>query len=292
MQRCQALLKILDCGSFRQAASELGYSQSAVSKMITSLETEFSVPLIRRSRYGISLTPEGEELLPYIRRTVTQYELMHTAVEDLQGLVTGIIRIGTFSSISSLWLAPMISSFWKDYPGIRFELLQGDYSDISDMVRSGRLDIGFVNREASAGLHTTHLKTDEFLLVLPVNHPLAAKESPSLSDIREERFLMVRTGERQSFSELAKAFRHAGITPNIVFEADNDHTILSLVEQGAGVSILSEKIIRQSGRNVAARSLDVPIRRDICLITRSDRTVPVACRRFIRFFTEHIDKLP
>lgn len=292
MQRYQALLCILKHGSFSAAAAELGYSQSAVSKMITSLEKELAVRLIRRSRYGILLTPEGEELLPYIRNSVAQYELMRTAADDLHGLLTGQIRIGVFSSISNSWLAPMISAFWKEYPGIRFDLVQGDYSEISEMVRSGMLDIGFVNRKAAAGLSATYLKSDEYLLVLPEDHPLAKAPSVSLADIRSERFLMIRTGERRAFNELLEAFVRAGVTPNIMLDADDDNTILSMVERGAGVSILSEKIIKSSSHRVAARSLEDPIMRDVCIVTRSDHTVTAACRRFIRFLTDRLDELP
>ena len=291
MQRYKALLKILDSGSFTRAAEELGYSQSAVSKMITSLEAELGVKLIQRSRYGIRLTPEGEDLLPYIRNTQAQQELLETAAADLQGLAAGEIRIGAFASISKDWLAPIMEAFWRDYPGIRFELMQGDYSTISDLVRSGHLDIGFVNMESTAGLSATPLKSDELLLVLPQNHPLAQKERISLSEIRNERFFMIRSGEQSAYNDVAEAFRKEGVVPHIVLRAYDDYTILSLVERGCGVSILSEKIIRDASFRVVARPLARPVMRDICIITRSDRTVPVACRRFIRFLLDRRDTL-
>lgn len=292
MKRYEALLKILELGSFTRAAAELGYSQSAMSKMITSLEEEYGVRMIRRSRYGIQLTAEGEALLPYIRNIVSQQVLLRTAANDLHDVISGEIRIGTFASISNDWLAPMIERFWQIYPQIRFDLIQGDYSDITETVRSGRLDIGFVNRNAAMGLITRYLKTDEFLLVLPEGHPLAEKESIELGDIAGEAFLMVRTGEKKAFSELTEAFEKAGVQPNVMLHASDDYTILSMVEKGCGVSILSEKIIRASGRRVVTRSLADPIKRDICIVTRGAETVPVAARRFIDFMAEHVDELP
>ena len=100
IKRLIALQKIVELGSFTKAADKLGYTQSAVSQMIASLEEELSIKLLYRSRIGIRLTLEGEELYPYIQRTVLQYQAMQEKADEINGLETGIIRIGTISSIS------------------------------------------------------------------------------------------------------------------------------------------------------------------------------------------------
>ena len=101
LERYFALLKILEIGSFTKAADAMGYSQSAVSQMVQSLESELSLKLLYRSRNGIKLTPEGEALLPYIQRTVNHYNAMLEKTRELKGLNGGLIRIGTLSSVSS-----------------------------------------------------------------------------------------------------------------------------------------------------------------------------------------------
>ena len=148
MKRLIALQKIVELGSFTKAAEKLGYTQSAVSQMIASLEEELSIKLLYRSRIGIRLTLEGEELYPFIQRTVLQYQAMQEKADEIKGLETGIIRIGTISSISCHWLPGLIKHFQELYPKVRFVLHQGDYTSIPEWVRTGEVDFGFVNPDA------------------------------------------------------------------------------------------------------------------------------------------------
>ena len=111
MDRYLAFLKVLEQGSFTKAADALGYSQSAVSQMIQSLEAELELTLLHRGHRGVKLSPEGESLLPYIQSSVNHYNAMLEAVRDMKHLEGGLIRIGTLSSYSSQWLPPLIKEF-------------------------------------------------------------------------------------------------------------------------------------------------------------------------------------
>ncbi len=290
MQRYEALLKVLETGSFTSAAQILGYSQSAVSKMISSLEEELQIRLILRSRYGIRLTPEGEKMLPFIRSTVGQYHSMQLAADGLREAAAGEVRIGAFASITQDWLIHLIGSFWKSYPGIHFDVRSAGYSKIADMVSSGQLDVGFVNAGAAAGLDRTFLKKDNFLLVVPNDHPLAEKEHLCLEDLQSERFLMVNY-ENEAYNEVISAFSSAGVWPDIVLYAHSDAAILAMVEAGYGISILSERIVHSGGRNVTARNFDIPIQREIYIVTRAQELVPAAAKRFAAYAVDHVNEL-
>ncbi len=154
MQRYIALQKIVELGSFTKAANLLGYTQPAMSQMISSLEKELSVKLLYRSRYGVHLTLEGEKLYPFIQRTVAQYQAMQEMVKEIKGLESGVIKIGTFSSVSAHWLPKMIKKFQIKYPNVQFVLHQGDYTTIPEWVRIGEVDFGFVNVDAVTGIKT------------------------------------------------------------------------------------------------------------------------------------------
>ena len=106
--------------------------------MISSLEKELSVKLLYRSRYGVHLTLEGEKLYPFIQRTVAQYQAMQEMVKEIKGLESGVIKIGTFSSVSAHWLPKMIKKFQIKYPNVQFVLHQGDYTTIPEWVRGCR----------------------------------------------------------------------------------------------------------------------------------------------------------
>ena len=101
MNRYAAFLKVVEVGSFTRAAEILGYTQPAMSQMVASLENELSIKLLYRSRYGVRLTPEGERLLPAIQSSVAQFQSMQNIAGEIRGLDSGVVRIGTISSISS-----------------------------------------------------------------------------------------------------------------------------------------------------------------------------------------------
>ena len=140
MHRYIALQKIVELGSFTKAADVLGYTQPAMSQMITSLEKELSIKLLYRSRYGILLTIEGERLFPAIQNTISQYQFMQEIVKEIRGLDSGTIRIGTLSSISCHWLPQLIQAFQEKYPNVEFILHQGDNNSIPEWIRTSEID--------------------------------------------------------------------------------------------------------------------------------------------------------
>ena len=139
-----AFVKTVEYGSFTKASEILNYSQSGISRMINDLETEWKVTLLERSKTGVKLTSDGLKLLPHAKAVVSEYEKLQMEVDALNGLQSGIIRIGTFSSVATHWLPNIIKEFQKDYPNIDYELLLGDYTEIEEWIHIGRVDLGFL----------------------------------------------------------------------------------------------------------------------------------------------------
>ena len=151
MNRYIALQKIVEVGSFTKAAELLGYTQPALSQMITSLEREMGIKLLYRSSHRVCLTIEGKRLFPSIQNTVSHYLAMQEIAKEIRGLDAGVIRIGTLSSISCHWLPPLILEFKKKYPHVEFVLHQGDNNSIPEWVRTSEVDFGFVNMSVYSG---------------------------------------------------------------------------------------------------------------------------------------------
>ena len=126
MNRYLALQKIIEMGSFSRAAEAMGYSQSAMSQMISSLEEETSLKLVNHFRTGVKLTLEGEELYPHIEKLIYQYCFVQEKIKDIKGLKTGTIRMGTLASISAHWLPDLLKEFQEQYPEVEFVIHQGD----------------------------------------------------------------------------------------------------------------------------------------------------------------------
>lgn len=288
MEKYIAFLKVTEIGSFTKAAELLGYTQPALSQMIASLEKELNLKLLYRSRYGTELTPEGEKLYPSIQNCVLQYELMRRSADEICGLESGIVRIGTVSSVSCHWLPKVIGDFWKDHPNIQIVLHQGDYTSICEWVRTGETDFGFVNPNAVNGLETTIIKSGKFCAVLPKNHPLSKKNFITLKDFENEPFLLLEEG---SYSEPLEAFRAAGITPDIKLKVHDDYSILSMVEQGLGVSVLTELVLNKTNYNVTVLPIEPPVTRTMSIVSKDMRRLPAAGKEFIKYLLRHKDEL-
>ena len=99
IRKFEIFLDTIDSGSLTKTAQALGYTQSAISHTINSLESEFNLQLLTRSRAGVSLTSEGRALLPYIRNTVTSFQEFRNKVAEIHNLDYGSIRIGDRKSV-------------------------------------------------------------------------------------------------------------------------------------------------------------------------------------------------
>ena len=162
IQKYQAFLKAIEYGSFTKAAEALSYSQSGISRMIGDLEQEWNIILLERGRGGVRLTSDGLRLLPYAQNVCAEYKKLQMQVDELHGLQSGLIRIGTFSSVATHWLPNIIQQFQKDFPNIDFELLLGDYAEIENWIVSGRVDCGFLRLLYLNIIHWQTVKNSPF----------------------------------------------------------------------------------------------------------------------------------
>lgn len=280
IQKYMAFLKIIESGSFTKAAEILSYSQSGISRMVQDLENEWGLTLLERSRKGIHLTSAGIKLLPYIKSLCLQYQTLQQEIDALKGLDTGLIRIGTFSSVATHWLPNIIRAFQKDYPNIQFELLLGDYKEIEDWILEGRVDCGFLRLPTHPDLETIFLEQDEFLAILPKNHPLEKLTPFPLAALCKEPFLLLEKGEN---TEVMDFFRQYQIHPNVQFTLWDDYAILSMVESGMGLSLLPRLILKRIPYQIAVKKIEPPVSRSIALALKSQKNAPQTVKRFLQY---------
>jgi DNA-binding transcriptional LysR family regulator len=275
-----AFVKTVEYGSFTRAAEMLHYSQSGVSRMIADLEKEWRVSLLERSRSGVRLTSDGMELLPGARSLCEEYQKLQMQADELNGLQSGLIRIGTFSSVATHWLPKIIKEFQKSCPNIDYELLLGDYTEIEEWIAEGRVDCGFLRLPTRPEFETIFLEQDKLLAVLPEDHPLAKQEKVPVAALCNEPFMLLEKGAK---AEISGIFERAGLTPRVRFTTWDDYAVMSMVESGLGVSILPQLILRRIPYRIAAKELDVPAYRSIGLALRDKKTASVAVKRFLGY---------
>lgn len=284
MTRYYVFLKVVETGSFTRAAQELDYTQSAVSQMVQTLEEELCATLFHRSKSGITLTPDGQEYLPFIRAVCNACDELRRKRREMEGLEGSVIRIGTFTSVSRNWLPFLIKQFKELYPSVQFELLQGEYTNISQWIKEGSVDFGFVNPTAVSGLKTIPLYQDEMLAVLCPGHPLAAQKRLTLQSLAAEPFILLDEGEH---SVVLDAFASEGLTPNLQYKVYDDYSIVSMVEQGLGVSVLYRPVLQNIAQNLVTLPLDSPVTRTVAVACRDSRALSGASRTFLRFIEKH-----
>lgn len=257
LQKYQAFITTIEYGSFTKAAERLDYSQSAISRMINDLEKEWGVILLERSRSGVCLTSDGLALFPYVKRVYAEYQNLQSQIDGINGLQSGIIRIGTFSSVATHWLPNIIKRFQEDYPNIDYELLLGDYTEIESWVRDGRVDCGFTRLPAHHDLEGIFLEQDKLL-------------------------------EKGGKAEISEIFERYSLSPKVHFTTWDDYAIMSMVESGLGISILPQLILQRNSYRIVKKELEIPAYRNIGIVMRSKANVSLAVKKILRVFAVQI----
>ena len=278
IEKYRVFIAIQETGSLTGAAERLGYTQSGVSHILASLESEFGLTLINRSRTRITLTPEGERLLRLMRDVVSRDEQLMQEVSALRGVTAGVLRVGTVVSVAVQWLPELVKLFTRKFPLIELELLDGVYSDMEDWLSADRIDCAFVTRATKKEYDYIPLKEDRLLAILPLDHPLAELDVLPLPAIRSEPFII--PGEGSGY-DIGRILKSAGVRPNVRFEMSDDYAAIAMVEHGLGISILPELVLSGTNANVRVLELEGFPRRTIGLALKSKKTASPACREFI-----------
>lgn len=279
MNQYLALLRVLECNSFSDAARVMGYTQSAVSQMIKALEEELGVTLLLRSRTGVTLTREGELLLPYIRDVANAHRMLSEQAANFHGLQSGTIRIGTFTSVSSRLLPPVMKAFKEAHPNLRFELHQGVYSEIEEWVRAGVVDFGFTDASRVTPFVCEPVFRDTMLAVLPEGHPLGENIFVQVGQLKQESFILLDEGRGGGIVHDMVA-AHPEI--DVQYHVADDYSILTMVENRLGIAILPELVLKNTNHRVIARQLQPQLRRTLGVIYPKREGLSTAARAFLR----------
>lgn len=288
MGKYEAFLRVAELGNLTRAAEELGYTQSAVSRIVADLERAWGVRLLIRSRTGVALTAAGEDLLPRIRGVCAALRELEQQVGQLHGLTFGTVRVGTFASTSVHWLPRIMKSFLARYPDIRFEVVTHiEYREIEDMIVSGRVDCGFISLPVVRELETVFLSRDTYMAVVPEDHPLAGAESYPVARFARDSFIKL---EDDRDREVADILERCRVRPNLRYRVNDDYAVMSMVESGLGVSVLTGLVVQRTPYRVVSLPLDPPQFREIGLAARSFRELSPAASRFVEYVKEWVEQ--
>ncbi len=284
----ETLMAVVEYGSLTRAAQSLGCTQSAVSHSIESLEQELGFALLKRGRAGVRLTGEGERLIPAVRNLLNSAEQLAQTAASIRGLESGTVRIGSFTSVAVHWLPPVLKEFQKDYPRVEFKLLNGDYHDVEQWLMEGSIDIGFVNVPSTVDCECIPLMEDRLLAILPRHSRFESYPRFPLVECETEPFISLL---ESSDHDARRALEAAGVKPNVRFYTKDDYAIIAMVEQGLGISIMPELLLKGRHDDIQMLPLVPEARRTIGIAIAAGEKAGPATRRFadyvVRYVTEN-----
>ena len=282
LTKYEILLKAAECGSFTRAAQELSFTQSGVSHAVSSLEAELGTRLVVRSHGGVSLTADGRALLPYFQKMCALQHQLEQKAADLRGLDTGLVRVATFTSVSEKWMSYILKSFQEIYPRIEFELLPSNFNnEIEDWVLHGQADCGFISLPAGENLDCWLLQRDQWKVIVPCDHPLAGREPFPPEALEQYPVILLDEGDDY---EIQAIFDTLHIQPNIQYTVQQDQTILAMVSNGLGISIMEELMLQRCVYPLVACQLPQPFYRNIGICVKDRKAMSLSTQRFI----EHV----
>ncbi|MET3196103.1 LysR family transcriptional regulator [Bacillus sp. OAE603] len=283
----EVFLEVVETGSFTKAGEKLGLTQSGVSHNILTLETELGVVLLHRNRNGISLSDAGERLIPYIRQIIQTAKRLEQEAAFIQGIEVGTIKIGSFPSFSSKFLPGIIKDFQKIYTGIKIELFEGDYGNIKKWLTQGTIDFGFLPLPIH-DFESISLQKDRLFVFLHKHHHLSTLEKLNINSLQSESFIMPKSGCEILVKGLLK--KH-NIEPNIVFEIEDNQTIISMVEEEIGLTILPELVLPKHLSNTKVIPLEQEMYREIGLVIKSMKQASPSVKKCIEIVKEKCNSL-
>lgn len=288
MNKYDILLKVYEVGNISKAAEYLNYSQSRVSQIISIYEKELGFPLFRRTKYGVSPTPDGLEVFDSIRKIKVEENKINDISNRVAGVLSGSLNIGSVSSISILWLPKLLKNFTELYPDISFTITSANYAELIELLSLGKLSCCFLSQNVATNFDFIPLFQDEYVAVCSAEHPFSKMISVSITDIEKESFIIPGEGTKL---ELGSILDSNHIHLNSKYNSTDDIGTIALVQENLGVTILPRLLLDSIPHRVCIRPLREHYYRMLGIATLESAVLPATTKQFIQYASDYISSL-
>ncbi|MFC5468992.1 LysR family transcriptional regulator [Cohnella suwonensis] len=291
LRQLRYFLAIAKEGQVTRAAQVLNMAQPPLSQQLKALEDELGVTLFERNGRRMLLTQAGELLRSRATSIIHLVSETEDEVKELHQGIRGILHIGSARSCSS-FLPPRIQQYKLAYPGMTFRLWEGDPNGLSYRLERRELDLGLIRLPLETDLDPNlftveELRDEPFVAVLPPAWDTdPSNEDIRLYDLKDRPFILLRNEKSTGTHDIIlKACRELGFAPNVVCECASISTMLSMVREGLGVTLLHESAARAYVSTLRVKRLtDTPVRTKVGLIYLKDRLLPRSVKLFMETF--------
>jgi DNA-binding transcriptional LysR family regulator len=289
LRHLAALEAVAEEASFRGAATRLGYTQSAISQQIATLERLVGAKLVERpgGPRAVSLTDAGRLVLRHAEAIMARLKAAEADVAAIADGGAGRLRVGTFQSVGARIVPTLLRRFAAAWPGVKVQL-EESASDppVLAAVERGDLDLTFAMpplREGPFGM--VELMRDPWVLLVPHDSPLAARREPPLREVADLPLIAPRLCA--SLEQIHAHFRARGLEPNYVYNLDENNIVHGMVAAGAGIALLPQLAVDPNDQRVVALPLGPKVPpRVIALAWHRDRYRLPAAEAFVELAQE------
>jgi DNA-binding transcriptional LysR family regulator len=238
VQQLRYFVAVADEQQFTRAAEHLNVAQPSLSSQINRLEQALGVSLFHRTVRPVTLTDAGQELLPLARRVLASVNDVMRGVAEVEALRRGQITVGATPSLGATLLPRVLSHFHQHYPEIALTVVERHSDDLVSQLESGALDVALAILPLTRPtLEVTVLATEELVLMVAADHPLAQHDEVQIRDLRDVAMIMFREGYDLRTATI-NAFARAGFAPTIGLEGAEVGSVHSYVVAGLGAAIV------------------------------------------------------
>ena len=287
-KKLEALATAVEMGSFTRASEVLGYTQSGLTHMMNSLEKDFGFPVLVRGRAGVRLTAAGERIFPLVRDCLAAGELLEREIRMINADKEETIRVAAYASVAVHWLPEVIQQFRHDHPGVNVDIQMGSVEEVYRWVWEDKADMCFASRQEGQTLEWTYLRNDRLVAILPPDYDMQGRQTFPVYGFDGQEFLMPSMGFDL---DIMRVLNRHGVMPLVRTTQVSDSVIISMVEHGLGVSILSELVMKGRKDNVQAVPMDPPAVRELGIAARPRKELRPLARKFIAAARDMIEKM-
>jgi LysR family transcriptional activator of glutamate synthase operon len=289
LRQLRYLVALAEERNFTRAAAREHVAQPALSQQIRRLEEEIGLALVERTTRRVALTDAGELLVARGRRIMAELGAAEAELQGLRGIQTGHVSIGAMHTMGPVDLSLALAIFHKRHPNVELTVREQASEEMAEMLRVDALDLAFLSvteRIESHGLGLHQLVSEELVVLLPRDHPLANQGQVRMPELASEQFISFREGARLR-ELLVSAARQSGFEPRVILESNESRRIRRLVARELGVAILPRSDADGPGAEVAvARLVDPELSRDVTLAWRAGRRHGPAAAEFLELARE------
>ncbi len=275
----QAFSEVARQKTFIAAAKTLNVTPSAISHSIAGFEAELDFPLFIRNRTGVTLTPDGKQILPIVQEILNTETKLHEEADRINGLNSGKIRLGAFSSVCINWLPDIIHKFKESYPKIDISIEQGNFNRVTELVRLGRLDIGFSALPINENLDVIPLHEDMIYCIAPKDFVPHNGKTITKEDVKNEHFILQQIDYDRETKQALDTYNVSG---NSIQYSIDDASIIAMVESGLGLGILPELALQNLSGNVKRYPFSQPFKRTIAVVTQDEEKQTPSTQAFLK----------